>query len=194
MDNTIAKDTTDKPVAKNETKEKLEKTDRKKSSGNGKLKAGMAVFLIGIATLVAGVVLLVINLVAKPAVRDADYLVSVGKWELEDDSNCASENENTEEATANCIDGSGVIWEFTEIGKGKLTTNNHKNDYNFIWSLDKDELKIETAWLYTLENSYTYKLDQDKQILTLTTGEGESLVSIYFHPASSADAEIIQDN
>ena len=91
MDNTIAKDTTDKPVAKNETKEKLEKTDRKKSSGNGKLKAGMAVFLIGIATLVAGVVLLVINLVAKPAVRDADYLVSVGKWELEDDSNCASE-------------------------------------------------------------------------------------------------------
>ena len=65
----------------------------------------------------------------------------------------------------------GVVWDFTEIGKGKLTTNNHINDYDFIWSLEDGKLKIETDWLYNLENEYEYALDQNAKTLTLTSGE-----------------------
>lgn len=151
-----------------------EKTTKKQKDGKAKSRVSIAVFFVGIAALVAGIVFLLINLLMKPAVRDADFLVDIRNWEREDEP--------------------GVIWTFTEIGKGKLTTNNHTNDYDFIWAIDGDELKIETDWLYTLENNYAYELNQEQQILTLTTGEGENSVSINFHPTSSADTEVVQDN
>ena len=34
--------------------------------------------------------------------------------------------------------------------------NNHINDYDFIWAIDGGKLKIETNWLYTLNNDYSY--------------------------------------
>lgn len=104
--------------------------------------------IIGVITLVVGVVFLVLNLIKMNRAADGDYLVSAGNWVL---------------------DGSdSVIWDFTEVGKGTLTTNNHLNDYIFIWAIKDDKLKIETDWLYDLENEYTYQLDQGAKTLTLT--------------------------
>jgi hypothetical protein len=145
-----------------------------KPKKNTKKRVGIAIFVIGMLSLVAGIVLMLVNLLAKPAVRDADFIVGVGTWERED--------------------APGVIWDFTEICKGKLTTNNHKNDYDFIWVLDAKTLKIETSWLYEINNEYNYTLNQDDKILTLSIGEGESLVNINFHPASSVDPEVTEDN
>lgn len=118
-----------------------------------KQKFSLIVFIIGIFTLIAGAVALVLNFVIKPDMRDAEYLVEVGEW---------AEEENE-----------GVIWKFTEIGKGTLTTNNHVNDYDFIWAIDGETLKIETKWLYDLNNDFTYKVNQSDKTLTLTAGETE---------------------
>ena len=79
-----------------------------------------------------------------------------------------------------CENG-GVIWNFTEIGKGTLTTNNHLNDYEFIWALEDGKLQVQTDWLYTLNNTYEYLLDQNSGTLTLTSGSE----TIKFVPASS---------
>lgn len=119
----------------------------KKPAGKNKIVAGIAILVVGIATCIAGLVFMLINLMAKPVVRDAEYLVQVGKWARED--------------------ALGVIWNFTEIGKGTLTTNNHINDYDFIWALDGDTLKIETDWLYDLNNEFIYTLNKDTGKLTL---------------------------
>ena len=111
------------------------------------LVAGLTIFM-------SGAVFFCLDFFAKPDVRDAEYLVNVGTWVQQSDSETPS-----------------VIWQFTEIGKGTLTTNNHKNDYDFIWALDGDTLKIETAWLYNLENEYTYKINQSAGTFTLTAGD-----------------------
>ena len=141
-----------------------------------KKKFSLIVFIIGIIVLIAGAVTLILSFVLKPDMRDGEFLVEVGKWVKNDEE--------------------GVIWEFTEIGKGKLTTNNHTNDYDFIWALEEDTLKIETSWLYTLNNEYTYKIDQGAKTLTLTSGEDTYTFSAYVEvdPASSVDAEVTEDN
>ena len=126
---------------------------------------GLIVFILGLATLVGGVVFMLINLLRPPTVQDADFLEQIGAWHLKDNSE--------------------VVWDFTEIGKGSLTTNFHINDYDFIWRMDGDVLKIETAWLYTLNDEYTYELDQNDKTLTLTSGE-ETFV---FVPAEYKAAE-----
>ena len=51
-------------------------------------------------------------------------------------------------------------------------------------------LKIETSWLYTLDDEYTYKLDQDNQVLILTDESGD----VYFVPASHIDSEVTENN
>lgn len=127
------------------------KTSKPKGEHGGKKKAGIIILVVGIVSLVAGLVFLLINLLKAPLVRDADYLVEIGAWQSKD--------------------GASVIWTFTEIGKGTLTTNAHTNDYAFLWEMNDDTLKIETTWLYTLNDIYTYELDQKEQVLTLTSGE-----------------------
>ena len=122
-----------------------------KKPGNGKKKFGIFVFILGTLILTAGVVFLVLDLLKKPVVRDVDYLVNVGVWQMQDHSE--------------------VVWDFAEIGKGTLTTNFHINDYTFLWRIDGDTLKIETDWLYALDDEYTYELDQNERTLTLTNGE-----------------------
>lgn len=150
------------------TKKSIKSKPKAKSS---KKKAwGIAIFVLGFLALAGGVTFLVISLLRGPGVRDAEFLVQIGTWEREDEPT--------------------VIWNFTEIGKGTLTTNSHTNDYNFIWRIDGDTLKIETNWLYDLNDEYTYKLDQGKKTLTLTSASGD----INFVPASSVDAEITEDN
>ena len=114
----------------------------------------MSVFVVGLMTLIAGTVFLVLNLTRGTEVADGEYLVSVDRWVLAD-----SEDK--------------VEWKFTEIGKGSLTTNAHTNDYDFIWALEDNKLKIETDWLYDLENEYNYSLNQDTGELILSADDVE---------------------
>lgn len=112
-----------------------------------KLIVSIILFVLGIIALVVGLVMLIIKLLTGPAIRDGEFLVDIGEWTLEDNSS--------------------VIWNFTEIGKGKLTTNNHVNDYDFLWSVEGGKLKIETKWLYQLNDEYEYELNQGNRKLTL---------------------------
>ena len=129
-------------------------------------KLPIVILVIGILSLIVGAVLLAIRLVSAPKISDAEYLVQIGQW-AEDDAE-------------------GVIWNFTSIGEGTLTTNDHINDYKFAWAIEDKKLKIQTDWLYTIDNEYTYELDQNASRLTLTEGSSE----INFHPASSIDTEV----
>ena len=122
-----------------------------------KKRVSLIVMIIGLITLVVGVVFLIIRLTAGPSVADGEYLVSVGEW--------AEQGEP------------GIVWNFTEIGKGTLTTNNHTNDYDFAWALEDGKLKIDTEWLYTLNNEFDYTLDQNGNMLTLTSG-GEEIIFV----------------
>lgn len=112
----------------------------------------ISVFAVGLATLIAGAVFLILNLTRGTDVADGEYLISVEKWVLSDSDR--------------------VEWKFTEIGKGTLTTNAHENDYDFLWSLEDGKMKVETDWLYDLENEYDYKLDQNAGELILSA-DGE---------------------
>ena len=124
----------------------------KTKNPNKNKRISIGVLVIGLIVLVVGVVFLVINLVKMNQAADGEYLVAQDNWVLESDAR--------------------VIWDFTEIGKGTLTTNDHINDYNFIWALEDGKIKIETDWLYDLENEYSYKLDQGAGVLTLETNDG----------------------
>ena len=146
----------------------------------------IGILIIGIATLVMGAVFLVLKLTAGPVEADGEYLVSAGEWVLDGDPSC-TKNTNEAEATADADKGEGdaqdakkevecessVVWKFTEIGKGTLTTNGHKNDYNFQWALEDGKLTIQTEWLYEMNNEYDYTLNQEDGILTLKAGEKE---------------------
>ncbi|MBR2658695.1 hypothetical protein IKD57_02230 [Candidatus Saccharibacteria bacterium] len=139
-------------------------------------KTALIVSILGFVMLAVGLAFLLIRLLGKPDTRDAEYLVEIGQWAEQDED--------------------GVIWNFTEIGKGKLTTNNHKNDYDFIWAIEGETLKIETKWLYDLNNDYTYKLDQGEKKLTLTAGDNEYvfLADVNLDTTGSVDAEVTEDN
>ena len=155
----------------NPKKHKSKKAESKKGGSKKKIIA-IAVISIGLATLVTGLVFLFMRLAEMNGLQDGEYLVSAKEWVMENDTNCAAET-GAGEGTTNCADGGGVIWKFTEIGKGTLTTNQHINDYDFVWAIEDGELLIETDWLYKLENSYDYKLDQGAGILTLTADNAE---------------------
>lgn len=118
-----------------------------------KKRISLIVLIIGLLTLIAGVVFLIVRLTARPSVADGEYLVSVGEW--------------TEQGEPS------IVWNFTEIGKGTLTTNNHTNDYDFVWAIEDGKLKIDTEWLYTLNDEFDYTLDQNGNMLTLANGDEE---------------------
>ena len=152
-----------------------------------KKRSPLVVLITGIVVLAAGASVFIVKKVLKPAKRDAEFLVEMGEWRRED----------TE----------GVIWTFTEIGKGTLTTNNHQNDYDFLWSIDGDTLKIETKWLYNLNDEYTYKLQQDNKTLVLSSKTGssstatgsaddssENLADINFRATGRIDTEVPENN
>ena len=145
---------------KAERRQNAEKNTVKGRSGGSKRKASVVTLVVGLVALVAGVAVLVMNLLHTPGKRDAEYLVEVGAWQL--------------------INEPSVVWKFTEVGKGVLTTNGHTNDYGFIWAIAGDKLEIETDWLYKLENSYTYAIDQDAGRLVLTEGSGENAKTVTF--------------
>ncbi len=141
-----------------------------------KKRISIITLIVGLVVLAVGVAFLIIRLTASPGIADGEYLVSIGKWKLQgegceqlkcgEDTKCANSAGETTTVCAN----DGVVWNFTEVGKGTLTTNNHVNDYDFVWALEDGKLKIETEWLYTMDNTYEYSLDQGANILTLTSG------------------------
>ncbi len=120
-----------------------------------KKKISIVVLVLGILALIAGVTMLVLKLTKTPPVSDGDFLVQGNNWTLVDCSSSAGDCGN-------------VVWSFTEIGKGSLTTNDGQNNYDFSWTIDGDRLTIVTDWLYELRNEYTYELDRDKKTLKLT--------------------------
>ena len=123
----------------------------KGSKSSKKFGISLGVMIVGLVALVVGVVFLVLNILREPETPDGEYLVSATEWVMDGEPK--------------------VIWNFTEVGKGTLTTNGHTNDYDFIWALKDDRLQIETNWLYELENAYTYRLDKETKQLILTEGD-----------------------
>lgn len=126
----------------------------KKSSSTKKRgvnKLSISVFILGIITLIVGGVFLIVKLTADPGVEDAEFLISNKSWVREDQPS--------------------VVWDFTEIGKGTLTTDNHLNNYEFQWEIDRDKLKIVTSWFYDLSDEFDYKLDQGTKTLTIENQE-----------------------
>lgn len=137
-----------------DTKKQTPKVKEKPKSSRKKKILSLCVLGVGVAALAAGVVFLVLNIMTANKTADGNFLVEASSWTLESSDN--------------------VVWNFTEIGKGTLTTNNHLNDYDFIWSIEDNKLLIETDWLYDLENEYTYELDQNSKTLNLTDANGGS--------------------
>lgn len=131
----------------------LAATPKKKTKNPEKKKKiiSIVVLVVGLIVLAVGVAMLVINSIKMSRAADGDYLVSAGEWVLEGEE--------------------GVIWDFTEMGKGELTTNDHLNDYGFIWAIEDGKLLMETNWLYELENEYEYSLDQGAGVLILTADD-----------------------
>ena len=123
-----------------------------------KKRLPLIIFIIGLVALLGGAGYLIFKIIKQPDLRDAEYLVDAGEWVKEG--------------------AEGVIWDFTEIGKGSLTTNNHINDYDFLWSMEGDKIKIETKWLYDLEDEYTYSIYRGSKSLTLTAGEKSTTFKI----------------
>lgn len=139
---------------------KPEKSKAKKISG--KKKMPIAVFVVGVIAMIGGLSFLIYKLVAGPAAADADFLINTGEWVEEDEPS--------------------VIWRFTEIGKGTLTTDGHQTDYDFIWALENGKIKVETAWLYKLEDTFDYSLDQNSK--TLTFKDEDKDIEVKFKAAS----------
>ena len=127
------------------------------------------VFVIGIITLIVGVVFLILDLIKSSSLQDGEYLISVDNWVREDEP--------------------GVIWKFTEIGKGKLTTNDNLNSYDFIWAINDNKIKIETNWLYTLNDEFEYRINDGNLILIK-----DDSTEIKFSPACSVDPEVREDD
>ena len=126
------------------------KTKKKKST---KTKKPIVVFVVGLVVLVSGLVFLIYKLVVGPSKADAEFLISSGEWVEEDEPT--------------------VIWNFTEVGKGTLTTDGHQTDYGFIWSLRNGKLKMETSWLYDIEDEFEETLDQGSKTLTVKKNDTE---------------------
>ena len=112
----------------------------------------IATFVIGLFVLVVGAVFLILNILRGNSVADGDYLIEMGDWTLTD---CGEDNCDK------------VIWDFTEIGKGILTTDGGEHKYDFEWAIKDGKLKIRTNWLYDMDNEYKYSLDQGSGVLTL---------------------------
>lgn len=127
--------------------EKAEKVRKKL----GMDKKSFAFFVFGMVILAVGLVLLVVKIITGPRMDNAEFLISAGEWVREDEPT--------------------VIWDFTEVGKGKLTTDGHLNNYNFAWALEGGKLKIETTWLYSLSDEFEYSLDQGAKVLTIKKPE-----------------------
>lgn len=85
-------------------------------------------------------------------------------------------------------DAPTVIWTFHADGTGEITTNK-SNYYDMKWYFEQDgedrTLKIDTAWLYELNDSFNFTLDRENSSFTVKNlaDEGESV----FVPLGTAE-------
>lgn len=137
------------PAAKDDEK----KEDKKMKQGKklGAKKWSKILFALGMMVLVAGIAVLAVRFFGKPGKADAEFLVSTGEWVREGEPS--------------------VVWKFTEVGKGVLTTDGHTNDYDFIWALENGKIKIETSWLYNMNDEFSYTLDQGGKTFTISNDD-----------------------
>lgn len=135
-----------------EVKKDKKKIDKVNDPRKKKKILSIGVFVLGVIMLVVGIVFLVLSVLKGNAVADGEYLVAAENWVLTD---CGDE------------DCDKVIWDFTEIGKGSLTTDGGEHNYDFKWAIKDGKLDIQTDWLYELNNEYEYSLDQSNGVLTL---------------------------
>ncbi|MBQ2660391.1 hypothetical protein IJF86_03175 [Candidatus Saccharibacteria bacterium] len=61
-----------------------------------------------------------------------------------------------------------VVWTFEADGVCQITTNSTEY-FDCEWGIDGDVLKIKTAWLYDLEDSFTFTLDRGGKTETTLT-------------------------
>lgn len=115
------------------------------------------VLVFGLLVLAGGLGFFLYKYLTPSVVADASYLVEVGAWQR--------------------VDAPSVIWDFTSVGEGSLTTNDHLNDYHFLWAIDGDQLQLDTDWLYTLNDAFTYRLDQSADQLILER-DGEAVTFV----------------
>ena len=135
-----------------------------------KSKWPLVALVVGILALIAGAVFLIIRLTSGPAVTDGEFLSQAGEWVEEDNTM--------------------VIWDFVEPGHGRLTTDGHLNNYNFSWSLENGKLKIETEWLYNLNDEFDYKIDRGAKILTITNADRGIEVSFKAQERTTSPAAV----
>lgn len=140
----------------------------KKRRSSGPKKWALVVLVVGILALVGGGIFALVKLVGQPKKADADYLISAGEWQREDQPM--------------------VIWDFVEVGSGKLTTDGHLNNYDFIWSLENGKLKIETSWLYDLNDEFDYTLDQGAKTLLIKNADKNVEVKFVLKERENKDA------
>lgn len=152
-----------------EVKKDKKKTDKVKDPRKKKKILSIGVFVLGVIMLVVGIVFLVLNVLKGNAVADGEYLVAAEKWVLTD---CGDE------------DCDKVIWDFTEIGKGSLTTDGGERNYDFKWAIKDGKLDIQTDWLYELDNEYEYSLDQSNGVLTLRDTDTEEDAEVEYRFAA----------
>ena len=88
-----------------------------------------------------------------------------------------------------------VIWTFRADGTGELTTNK-SNYYDMNWYFEQEEdkqiLKINTAWLYELNDSFEFALDRENNSFTVKNlaDEGESV----FVPLGTAEQKAAESS
>lgn len=116
-------------------------------------KVPISVFILGMLVLFGGLLFLIVRIISGPGVDTAEFLINSGEWVEEGEPS--------------------VIWDFTEVGKGRLTTDNHLNDYDFTWALKDGKLKIQTTWLYNLSDEFEYSIDQGSKTLNLKNSKIE---------------------
>lgn len=184
MDNTTI-NLTDENIKK-QTKTKPTKTKKPMDPKKKKILC-ITTLVVGLIMLAVGAVFLVLNLTKGSQAQDGEYLISAGEWALDlgDCAELVDESDPAEESTE-CSDEPSVVWKFTEVGKGTLTTDGGKHNYDFIWALEDGTLKIQTNWLYELENEYTYSLDQKAKTLTLTNDKNDEYIFVAL-PAKQAE-------
>ena len=101
---------------------------------------------------------------------DAQILVETKSWEKQD--------------------APTVIWTFNADGTGELTTNK-SNYYDFTWTLEDGEpslLKIQTAWLLELSDTFEFTLNREDSSFTVLN-RTDNLESTFVKLGSSASED-----
>lgn len=118
-----------------------------------KSKKPLIITLVVLAVLAAGAAAFYFlywkNRTPEVVLTDAEFLIDVKSWEKEG--------------------APTVIWTFKDEKNGELTTNK-SNYYDFTWTLEKGDpglLKVQTAWLLDLDDTFEFVLNREEKSFTV---------------------------